>query len=137
LEPEIGNGQRAAMGSANRLKLGLFGANCSSGRAITTVPERWSGSWPDCVRLAQLADRAGIEIKFEGNRMHARLDRGAVRLLTRIGLYWTQKCPTIGGSQRLLAMFGEFTCDLRRRQIQLSETRTANIPSAETPGARS
>jgi alkanesulfonate monooxygenase SsuD/methylene tetrahydromethanopterin reductase-like flavin-dependent oxidoreductase (luciferase family) len=25
------------------------------------VPERWSGSWPDCVRLAQLADRAGIE----------------------------------------------------------------------------
>jgi dimethylsulfone monooxygenase len=52
---------RAAMGSANRLKLGLFGANCSSGRAITTVPERWSGSWPDCVRLAQMADRAGIE----------------------------------------------------------------------------
>jgi dimethylsulfone monooxygenase len=52
---------RAAMGSANRLKLGLFGANCSSGRAITTVPERWSGNWTDCVRLAQLADRAGIE----------------------------------------------------------------------------
>jgi dimethylsulfone monooxygenase len=53
--------RRAAMGSANRLKLGLFGANCSSGRAVTTVPERWSGSWPDCVRLAQMADRAGIE----------------------------------------------------------------------------
>src|SRR3984893_12890056 len=49
------------MGSANRLKLGLFGANCSSGRAVTTVPERWSGSWPDCVKLAQMADRAGIE----------------------------------------------------------------------------
>jgi len=52
---------RTAMGSANRLKLGLFGANCSSGRAVTTVPERWSGSWPDCVRLAQMADLAGIE----------------------------------------------------------------------------
>ena len=52
---------RAAMGSTNRLKLGLFGANCSSGRAVTMVPERWSGSWPDCVRLAQMADRAGIE----------------------------------------------------------------------------
>ena len=52
---------RAAMGSANRLKLGLFGANCSSGRAVTMVPERWSGSWPDCVRLAQMADREGIE----------------------------------------------------------------------------
>jgi alkanesulfonate monooxygenase SsuD/methylene tetrahydromethanopterin reductase-like flavin-dependent oxidoreductase (luciferase family) len=52
---------RAAMGSANRLKLGLFGANCSSGREVTLVPERWSGSWLDCVRLAQMADRAGIE----------------------------------------------------------------------------
>jgi hypothetical protein len=26
--------------SGNRLKLGLFGANCSSGRAVTMVPER-------------------------------------------------------------------------------------------------
>ena len=41
---QIGQGARAAMYSANRLKLGLFGANCSSGRAVTTVPERWSGS---------------------------------------------------------------------------------------------
>ena len=56
-------GQRArtAMGSANRLKIGLFGANCSSGRAVTMVPERWSGSWADCLTLAQLADDAGIE----------------------------------------------------------------------------
>jgi dimethylsulfone monooxygenase len=61
LEPEIENRRRAAMGSTNRLKLGLFGANCSSGRAVTTVPERWSGSWPDCVTLARLADEAGIE----------------------------------------------------------------------------
>ena len=49
------------MGSGNRLKLGLFGANCSSGRAVTMVPERWSGGWKDCARLAQMADRAGIE----------------------------------------------------------------------------
>ena len=56
-----GPGARAAMGSNNRLKLGLFGANCSSGRAVTMVPERWSGNWSDRVRLAQMADRAGIE----------------------------------------------------------------------------
>jgi ATP-dependent DNA ligase len=31
------------------------------------------------------------EIKFDGYRMHARLDRGKVRLLTRTGLYWTRK----------------------------------------------
>jgi hypothetical protein len=61
LKPEIGSDQRDAMGGVNRLKLGLFGANCSSGRAVATVPERWSGSWTDCVRLAQMADQAGIE----------------------------------------------------------------------------
>jgi FMNH2-dependent dimethyl sulfone monooxygenase len=45
----------------NRLKLGLFGANCSSGRAATKVPERWSGSWEDNLAVAQLADAAGID----------------------------------------------------------------------------
>ena len=33
------------------------------------------------------------ELKFDGYRMHARLDRGAVRLLTRTGLDWTHKYP--------------------------------------------
>ena len=33
------------------------------------------------------------EIKFDGYRMHARLDRGAIRLLTRTGLDWTRKYP--------------------------------------------
>src|SRR5216683_2989096 len=45
----------------NRLKLGLFGANCSSGRNVTKVPERWSGTWPDNLRLARMADEAGID----------------------------------------------------------------------------
>ena len=31
------------------------------------------------------------EIKFDGYRMHARLERGAARLLTRTGLDWTRK----------------------------------------------
>ncbi len=53
--------ERLALHSRNPLKLGLFGANCSSGRAVTTVPERWSGNWRDCLRLAQMADEAGIE----------------------------------------------------------------------------
>jgi alkanesulfonate monooxygenase SsuD/methylene tetrahydromethanopterin reductase-like flavin-dependent oxidoreductase (luciferase family) len=52
---------RLSLYNANRLKLGLFGANCSSGRAVTLVPERWSGSWPDCLKLAQAADAAGID----------------------------------------------------------------------------
>src|ERR1051326_219384 len=57
----LAQAERTAMGSANRLKLGLFGANCSSGRAVTTVPERWSGNWTDCLALARMADEVGIE----------------------------------------------------------------------------
>jgi dimethylsulfone monooxygenase len=52
---------RRAMHGANKLQIGLFGPNCSSGRAVTLVPERWSGNWPDNKRLAQLADETGIE----------------------------------------------------------------------------
>ena len=53
--------QRIAMYNGNALKIGLFGANCSSGRAVTLVPERWSGTWADNVRLARMADDAGID----------------------------------------------------------------------------
>ena len=38
------------------------------------------------------------EIKFDGYRMHARLDRGAVKLLTRTGLDWTDKYPAIAAA---------------------------------------
>jgi dimethylsulfone monooxygenase len=53
--------ERVAMYSANTLQVGVFGANCSSARTATTVPERWSASWPDCLALARLADDAGID----------------------------------------------------------------------------
>ena len=52
---------RAAMYNGNRLKIGLFGANCSSGRSATLVPERWSASWPDCLALARMAEAAGLD----------------------------------------------------------------------------
>jgi len=48
--------------SPNKFKLGIFGANCSSGRAATRVPERWANTWEDNVRLAQMADEAGIDL---------------------------------------------------------------------------
>src|SRR5437763_4357320 len=38
------------------------------------------------------------EIKYDGYRMHARLDRGVVRLLTRTGLNWTRKYPAIASA---------------------------------------
>jgi ATP dependent DNA ligase domain len=52
-------------------------------------------------QLTQLLDAAPEgdqwlhEIKFDGYRIHARLDRGAVKLLTRTGLDWTHKYPAI------------------------------------------
>jgi hypothetical protein len=52
---------RVAMYNDNALKIGLFGANCSSGRSATTVPERWSASWEDCLALAKLGDEAGLD----------------------------------------------------------------------------
>jgi dimethylsulfone monooxygenase len=64
MNPQIANPSlrdRMSLDGGNRLKLGLFGANCSSGRAVTKVPERWSGSWPDNLRLARMADDAGID----------------------------------------------------------------------------
>src|SRR5215472_8410127 len=38
------------------------------------------------------------ELKYDGYRMHARLDRGAVRMLTRTGLDWTHKYPAIAAA---------------------------------------
>jgi alkanesulfonate monooxygenase SsuD/methylene tetrahydromethanopterin reductase-like flavin-dependent oxidoreductase (luciferase family) len=47
--------------SRNKLQLGLFGLNLSSGRSATKVPERWSGSWDDNLRAAVMADDAGLD----------------------------------------------------------------------------
>lgn len=49
------------MYNGNALKIGLFGANCSSGRSATKVPERWPAAWEECLALARLADEAGID----------------------------------------------------------------------------
>lgn len=52
---------RADMYGSNRLKIGLFASNLSSGRTPTRVPERWSGNWEDNLKLAKLADRVGLD----------------------------------------------------------------------------
>ena len=52
-------------------------------------------------QLTQLVDTAPDgdqwlhELKYDGYRMHPRLDRGAVKLLTRTGLDWTHKYRAI------------------------------------------
>ena len=56
---------------------------------------------PQLTQLVQAApdgDQWLHEIKYDGFRMHARLDRGEVRLLTRNGLDWTAKYPQIAAA---------------------------------------
>ena len=43
---------RRSMDIGATIAIGLFGPNCSSGRAVMLVPERWSGNWQDNKRLA-------------------------------------------------------------------------------------
>ncbi len=45
----------------NQFKLGIFSANCSSGMAVTKVPERWVNSWENNARLVRQCDAAGLD----------------------------------------------------------------------------
>jgi len=67
-DPRNAMRDRMAMYNGNSLKIGLFGANCSSGRAVTMVPERWTGNWEDNLTLARIADDAGIEFMLPVGR---------------------------------------------------------------------
>src|SRR6201993_1678332 len=75
-------------------------------KSMTSRPKGHTPGPPQGVKpqLCKLVDKASQgpewlhEIKFDGYRMHARLDHGAVRLLTRTGLDWTHKYPPIVGA---------------------------------------
>jgi hypothetical protein len=72
-------------------------------RPVARQARAAAASLPQWIKpqLTQLVDQAPDgpdwlhEIKFDGYRIHARLDRSAVRLLTRTGLDWTHKYPPI------------------------------------------
>ena len=59
--PSASANPRLGMTTGNKLKLGLFGANCSGGRALTRVPERWKADWDETAAMAQMADECGID----------------------------------------------------------------------------
>ncbi len=40
---------------------GLFSSNSSSGIAVIKVPERWDASWENNLKLAQMANRCGLQ----------------------------------------------------------------------------
>ncbi|HYI06815.1 MAG TPA: hypothetical protein VD858_18115 [Reyranella sp.] len=73
------------------------------GRAIRRAD---AGALPDFVppqltALTESAPEGGEwvhELKWDGYRMHARIDEGNLRLLTRTGLDWTDKYPAIANA---------------------------------------
>jgi bifunctional non-homologous end joining protein LigD len=62
---------------------------------VTALPQWVAPQLTQLVDAAPEGDGWLHEIKLDGYRMHARLDRGSVRLLTRTGLDWTHKYPAI------------------------------------------
>jgi dimethylsulfone monooxygenase len=120
---EIGQGERTAMGSRNRLKLGLFGANCSSGRAVTLVPERWSGSWPDCLELARMADDAGIEFMLPIGRWKGYGGDSDYQGATFETVTWA--CGLLAATRRLI-VFGTVHAPLIAPLIAAKEFVTAD-----------
>ena len=73
---------------------------------VRSAARQTAAALPEWIRpqLTQLMQEAPDgpewvhEIKFDGYRLHARLDRGAVRLLTRTGLDWTHKYPALAAA---------------------------------------
>jgi ATP-dependent DNA ligase len=82
------------------------------------------------------------EIKFDGYRIHAWLDHGTIRLLTRTGLDWTHKYPAIAAAVSSLRAKqayldgelcgirsdGHLFEDITRNTTRISEMEALDIP---------
>src|SRR5712692_10585978 len=108
----------------NRLKLGLFGANCSSGRNVTRVPERWSGSWPDNLRLARMADEAGIDFMLPIGRWKGYGGDTDYQGATLETVTWA--CGLLASTKRIV-VFGTVHAPLFHPIIAAKEFVTADV----------
>ncbi|UGS36040.1 FMNH(2)-dependent dimethylsulfone monooxygenase [Capillimicrobium parvum] len=52
----------------DHFKLGLFPPNVSGGMTSTAAPERWQATWEQNLKLAQAADRAGLDFLLPASR---------------------------------------------------------------------
>ena len=83
------------MARIGRRAASVAGTKRSSSReaAIAPPPDWIEPQLCKLVERAPSGDRWVHEIKLDGYRMAARIDRGDVQLLTRSGLDWTEKYP--------------------------------------------
>src|SRR5260370_37423865 len=93
--------QRQAMHNANAFKVGLFGANLSGARTATTVPDRWSASWPDCLTMALIADEGGIDFLLPVGRWKG---YGGVTAFHRTSLATTTRGTGLAAPPRRLTL---------------------------------
>src|SRR5262245_32898759 len=87
--------QRPHRAHRRRLIPSMTMANSAASRAGSPLPQWIRPQLSELVDAAPEGEGWFHEIKFDGYRMHARLDHGAVKLLTRTGLDWTHKYPPI------------------------------------------
>jgi ATP-dependent DNA ligase len=88
----------------------LYRSTMPSPRRRRTRPSDLTSDFPAWVapQLTELVEKAPAgdewahEIKLDGYRMHARIDRGRVQLLTRTGLDWTAKYPNSAAALQAL-----------------------------------
>ena len=66
--------------------------------AAAALPEWIPPQLTQLVEAAPDGDGWLHELKYDGYRMMARLDRGSVKLLTRTGLDWTHKYPAVAAA---------------------------------------
>ena len=111
------------MYNTNALKIGLFGANCSSARTATLVPERWLASWPDCLKLAAIADEAGIDFLLPIGRWKGYGGSSDFHGTTLETVTWA--CGLLAATQRI-TVFGTVHAPLFHPLIAAKEFVTAD-----------
>jgi alkanesulfonate monooxygenase SsuD/methylene tetrahydromethanopterin reductase-like flavin-dependent oxidoreductase (luciferase family) len=114
---------RLSMHNANVLKVGLFGANCSSARTATLAPERWLATWPDCLKLARIADDAGIDFLLPIGRWKGYGGASDFHGSTLETVTWA--CGLLGATRRI-TVFGTVHAPLFHPLIAAKEMVTAD-----------
>jgi ATP-dependent DNA ligase len=73
-------------------------------KAASPLPRWIAPQLSKLVDEAPSGDHWAHEIKYDGYRLHARIDRGRVALLSRTGLDWTEKYPGTAEALHSLAV---------------------------------
>ena len=114
---------RCEMHNANAFKIGFFGMNCSSARTATLVSERWLASWPDCLKLARIADEAGIDFLLPIGRWKGYGGSSDFHGTTLETVTWA--CGLLAATQRI-TVFGTVHAPLFHPVIAAKEFVTAD-----------